>query len=77
MATLKEIYDELDRIWDDINEYADNTENSNLFSDITKDVADPLEHILSALDTIIDDKSAGIYDLDGESDFLEGDEESW
>jgi len=75
MATLKEIYDELDRILDDINEYADETESGNLSSDITKDVADPLEHILSALDNIIDDKSAGIYDLDGENDFLEEDED--
>ena len=75
MATLKEIYDELDRILDDINEYAENTDSGNLSSDITKDVAYPLENVLSALDTIIDDKSAGIYDLDGESDFLEEDED--
>ena len=74
--TLKEIYDELDRILDDINEYADETESGNLSSDITKDVADPLEHILSALDTIIDDKAAGIYDLDEENDFY-GEEEDF
>ena len=74
--TLKEIYDELDRILDDINEYADETESGNLSSDITKYVADPLEHILSALDTIIDDKTAGIYDLDGEDDFY-GEEEDF
>ena len=74
--TLKEIYDELDRILDDINEYADETESGNLSSDITKDVADPLEHILSALDTIIDDKTDGIYDLDGEDDFY-GEEEDF
>ena len=74
--TLKEIYDELDRILDDINEYADETESGNLSSDITKDVADPLEHILSALDTIIDDKTDGIYDLDRENDFY-GEEEDF
>jgi len=75
--TLKEIYDELDRILDDINEYADETESGNLSSDITKDVADPLEHILSALDTIIDDKAAGIYEEPGEDEFLENFEDSW
>ena len=73
--TLKEIYDELDRILDDINEYADNTESGNLSSDITKDVADPLEHILSALDTIIDDKTAGIYEDYGEDDLYTEDED--
>ena len=75
--TLKEIYDELDRILDDINEYADETESGNLSSDITKDVADPLEHVLSALDTIIDDKAAGIYEDYGEDDLYEDSEDSW
>ena len=75
--TLKEIYDELDRILDDINEYADETESGNLSSDITKDVADPLEHILSALDTIIDDETAGLYEEYGEDDLLEDFEDSW
>jgi hypothetical protein len=73
--TLKEIYDELDRILDDINEYADETESGNLSSDITKDVADPLEHILSALDTIIDDETAGLYEEPGEDDLYTEDED--
>jgi len=75
--TLKEIYDELDRILDDINEYADEAESGNLSSDITKDVADPLEHILSALDIIIDDETAGLYEEPGEDEFLENFEDSW
>jgi hypothetical protein len=73
--TLNEIYDELDRLLGDIQEYIEDSDNGNLSSDLTKDVAYPLENVLSALDTIIDDKSAGIYDLDGESDFLEEDED--
>lgn len=76
MATLKQIYDELDSILGDIQEYIEDSDNGNLSSDLTKDVENPLETLLVALDTIIDDKAAGIYDLDGESDFLEDFEES-
>ena len=75
MATLKQIYDELDSILGDIQEYIEDSDNGNLSSDVTKDVENPLETLLVALDTIIDDKAAGIYDLDGESDFLEEDED--
>ena len=76
MATLNEIYDELDRLLGDVQEYIEDSDNGNLSSDVTKDVENPLETLLVALDTIIDDKSAGIYDLDGGNDFLEDFEES-
>ena len=75
--TLKEIYDELDRLHGDIQEYIEEADNGNLTSDISKDVEGPLDTILVALDNIIDDKSAGIYEDDGESDFLEDFEDSW
>ena len=75
MATLNEIYDELDRLLGDIQEYIEDNDNGNLSSDLTGNVENPLESILVALDTIIDDKTDGIYDLDGESDFLEEDED--
>ena len=71
MATLNEIYDELDRLLGDIQEYIEDSDNGNLSSDLTSNVENPLETILVALDNIIDDKTDGIYDLDGESDFLE------
>ena len=71
MATLNEIYDELDRLLGDIQEYIEDSDNGNLSSDLTGNVENPLESILVALDNIIDDKTDGIYDLDGESDFLE------
>ena len=71
MATLNEIYDELDRLLGDIQEYIEDSNNGNLSSDLTGNVENPLESILVALDNIIDDKTDGIYDLDGESDFLE------
>ena len=71
MATLKEIYDELDRLLGDVQEYIEDSDGGNLSSDLTSNVENPLETLLVALDNIIDDKTDGIYDLDGESDFLE------
>ena len=62
MATLREIYDELDRIGDDITAYIEECNNGNLSSDLTQDVENPMEALLVALETIIDDKDAGIYD---------------
>jgi hypothetical protein len=75
MATLKQIYDELDRLLGDIQEYIEDSDNGNLSSDLTGNVENPLEVLLVALDNIIDDKAAGIYDLDGENDFYIEDEE--
>ena len=75
MATLNEIYDELDRILGDIQEYIEDSDNGNLSSDLTGNVENPLESILVALDTIIDDKAAGIYEDDGEDEFYGEDED--
>jgi hypothetical protein len=74
MATLNEIYDELDRILGDVQEYIEDNDNGNLSSDLTGNVENPLESILVALDTIIDDKAAGIYEDDGEDEFYGEDE---
>tara|TARA_B100000941_G_C28307992_1_gene449999 strand:+ start:311 stop:535 length:225 start_codon:yes stop_codon:yes gene_type:complete len=62
MATLSEIYDELDRIGEDITAYIEECDNGNLSSELTVSVENPLESLLVALETIIDDKDAGIYD---------------
>ena len=62
MATLSEIYDELNRIGEDITAYIEECNNGNLSSDLTQDVENPMEALLVALETIIDDKDAGIYD---------------
>ena len=62
MATLSEIYDELDRIGEDITAYIEECNNGNLSSDLTQDVENPMESLLVALETIIDDKDAGVYD---------------
>lgn len=62
MATLSEIYDELDRISEDITAYIEECDNGNLSSDLTGNVGNPMETLLVALETIIDDKDAGVYD---------------
>ena len=62
MATLSEIYDELNRIGEDITAYIDECDNGNLSSDLTGNVGNPMEALLVALETIIDDKDAGVYD---------------
>ena len=62
MATLSEIYDELDRIGEDITAYIEECDNGNLSSDLTGNVGNPIETLLVALETIIDDKDAGVYD---------------
>lgn len=77
MATLKEIYNELDRILEDINDYIEETDSGNLASDMQKDVAGPLESLVVALDNIIDDKNAGLYEEYEGDNFYEEDEDSW
>jgi hypothetical protein len=77
MATLNEIYDELDRILGDVQEYIEDSDGGNLSSDLRRDVENPLEALLVALDNIIDDKAAGIYEEHGEDEFLEDFEDSW
>ena len=62
MATLSEIYDELNRIGEDITSYIEECDNGNLSSDLTGNVGNPMEALLVALETIIDDKDAGVYD---------------
>ena len=62
MATLSEIYDELNRIGEDITAYIEECDNGNLSSVLTGNVGNPMEALLVALETIIDDKDAGVYD---------------
>ena len=77
MATLKEIYNELEMIMEDIEAYVEEADNANLASDVAGSVKNPLEKILSALDGIMDDESAGVYEDYGEDEFYEEDENSW
>jgi len=77
MATLKEIYNELEMIMEDVEAYVEEADNANLASDVAGSVKNPMEKILSALDGIMDDESAGVYEDYGEDEFYEEDESSW
>jgi|TARA_B100000900_G_scaffold291119_1_gene249946 pyridoxal/pyridoxine/pyridoxamine kinase len=71
MATLKEIYNELEMIMEDIDAYVEEADNANLASDVAGNVKNPLDKILSALDGIMDDESAGVYENDEDEDIYE------
>jgi len=75
MATLKEIYNELEMIMEDVEAYVEEADNANQASDVAGSVKNPLEKILSALDGIMDDESAGVYEDYGEDGFYGEDEE--
>ena len=77
MATLKEIYNELEMIMEDVEAYVEEADNANLASDVAGSVKNPLDKILSAIDGIMDDESAGVYEDYGEDEFYEEDEISW
>jgi len=77
MATLKEIYTELDALIEELEQYVENEDNGNKASDIQKNVLDRLEYAVNELDTIIDDDNAGLYEEYGEDEFLEDSEDSW
>ena len=77
MTTLKEIYNELELIMEDIDAYVEEADNANQASDVAGTVKNPMEKILSALDGIMDDESAGVYEEYTEDEFYEEDENSW
>ena len=75
MATLKEIYNELKTLYEELDEYVDNAENSNLSSDVTGNALIPLSKVLTAIDSILDDEAAGVYENYTEDDLYEENEE--
>ena len=77
MATIKEIYNELKMIMEDVDGYVEEADNANQASDVAGTVQRPLDKVLSALDTIMDDEAAGVYEDYGEDEFYEEDENSW
>ena len=74
MATLKEIYNELKMIMEDVDGYVEEADNANQASDIVGNVQNPLDRILVALDGILDDEATGIYEEHGEDEFYEENE---
>jgi len=75
MATLNEIYRELESIMEDVEAYVEEADNANQASDVAGSVKNPMEKVLVALDSIMDDEIAGIYDELTEDEFYEEDEE--
>tara|TARA_E500000178_G_C16980141_1_gene735359 strand:+ start:523 stop:759 length:237 start_codon:yes stop_codon:yes gene_type:complete len=75
MATLKEIYNELETLYEELDEFVDNAENGNLSSDVTGNALIPLSKVLTAIDSILDDEVAGVYENYTEDDLYEENEE--
>ena len=75
MATLKEIYNELETLYEELDDYVDNVENANLSSDVTGNALIPLSKVLTAIDSILDDEAAGVYENYTEDDLYEENEE--
>ena len=75
MATLKEIYNELETLYEELDEFVDNAENGNLSSDVTGNALIPLSKVLTAIDSILDDEAAGVYENYTEDDLYEENEE--
>jgi len=75
MATLKEIYAQLEVLVDELEDIVENDTNSNKASDVQRDVLNHIDTAISNLDSIIDDETAGLYEDDGENDFYEEEED--
>ena len=75
MATLKEIYNELETLYEELDEFVDNAENGNLSSDVTGNALIPLSKVLTEIDSILDDEVAGVYENYTEDDIYEENEE--
>ena len=76
MATLKEIYAQLDVLVTELEDIVENDASSNKASDIQKDVLNHIETAVSNLDGIVADESDGLYEDDGENEFY-GEEEDF
>jgi len=71
MATIKEIYNELKMIMEDVDAYVEENDNANQASDVAGTVQRPLDKVLSALDSIMDDEAAGVYENDEDDEIYE------
>ena len=77
MATLKEIYTQLNVLIEELEYIVETDDNANMASDIQKEVLDRVEYAAIQLDGIIADKDAGLYENDTDDEKLEEDEDSW
>tara|TARA_R110001599_G_scaffold282279_1_gene484180 strand:- start:743 stop:979 length:237 start_codon:yes stop_codon:yes gene_type:complete len=67
--TLNEIYTQLDIISDELDDYADNNDNTQINSDIAGRVRVAIERAIFELNEIVDDESAGLYEDDKDIGF--------
>jgi|TARA_B100000780_G_C21050571_1_gene421899 hypothetical protein len=67
--TLNEIYTQLDIISDELDDYAENSDNTQIISDIAGRVRGALDNAIFELNLIVDDHAAGLYEDDGEIGF--------
>jgi len=77
MATLKEIYEQLDVLVTELEDIVENETNSNKASDIQRLVLDVVENATIELDGIIADDNDGLYEEPEEGEFLGNFEDSW
>tara|TARA_R110000782_G_scaffold229081_1_gene315513 strand:+ start:226 stop:459 length:234 start_codon:yes stop_codon:yes gene_type:complete len=77
MATIKEIYTQLNVLIEELEYIVETDDNANMASDIQKEVLDRVEYAAIQLDGIIADKDAGLYENDTDDEKLEEDEDSW
>ena len=75
MATIKEIYTQLNVLIEELEYIVETDDNANMASDIQKEVLDRVEYAAVQLDGIIADKGAGLYEDDTNDEFLEEEEE--
>jgi len=75
MATLREIYEQLDIIITELEDIVENETNSNKASDIQKLVLIAVENATVELDGIIADENDGLYEEYEEDEFLGEDED--
>ena len=75
MATIKEIYTQLNVLIEELEYIVETDDNANMASDIQKEVLNRVEYAAVQLDGIIADKSAGLYEDDTNDEFLGEEEE--
>ena len=75
MATIKEIYTQLNVLIEELEYIVETDDNANMASDIQKEVLNRVEYAAVQLDGIIDDKDAGLYEDDTNDEFLGEEEE--
>jgi len=58
-------------IMEDVDAYVEEADNANQASDVAGSVQRPLDKVLSALDSIMDDEAAGVYENDEDDEIYE------